>query len=240
MADGRATIAGFFVLKVTMFVKYITLAATALLASTAASAQVGVTLDLGSTGVGAHLVVPMEDNLNGRFGVNYFKHDFDKTSSGIDYDVKGKLSSVDVLFDWYVLSDSQFHLTGGLVYNGNRFDATAKPNALGKFGINGNSYNAADVGILSGRVGYRKAAPYLGIGWGNALAQNSHWNFNADLGAFYQGNANVQLASIGCTTSQAVCTALVKDVEATRLSFGDDISKYKFYPVVRASIGYRF
>jgi hypothetical protein len=223
-----------------MSLKQIALLSSALLASTAASAQVGVTADLGSTGAGFHLVVPMESDLNGRFGVNAFNHDFSKTSSGVDYDVKGKLQSVDVLFDWYVHTGSNFRLTGGLVFNNNRFDAQAKADPLGKFTINGNSYTAADVGILSGRISYRKAAPYLGIGWGNALAQDSRWHLNADLGAFYQGNANVQLASIGCATSQTVCKALASDVAALRDSFGDDLNKYKFYPVLRASLAYRF
>jgi hypothetical protein len=223
-----------------MFLKQIALLSSALLATSAAWAQVGVTADLGSTGAGFHLVVPMESDLNGRFGVNAFKHDFDKSSSGVDYDVKGKLQSVDVLFDWYPRAGANFRLTGGLVYNGNRFDARAKPGPLGGFKINGNSYTAADVGILSGRIDYRKAAPYVGIGWGNALAQDGRWHLNADLGAFYQGNANVQLASIGCATSQLVCKTLASDVAAVRDSFGDDINKYKFYPVLRASLSYRF
>jgi len=223
-----------------MFLKQIALAATALLASTAAWAQVGVTADLGSTGAGFHLVVPMESDLNGRFGINYFKHDFSKSSSGIDYDVKGKLQSFDLLFDWYALGGNKFHLTGGLVYNGNRFDAVGKANALGQFKLNNNSYTAADVGVLSGHIDYRKAAPYLGIGWGNALAQSSRWNLNADLGAFYQGNANVKLTSIGCTTSQTVCQTLASDVAAVRESFGEDLNKFKVYPVLRASLSYRF
>jgi hypothetical protein len=223
-----------------MSLKQIALACGALLASTAALAQVGVTADLGSTGAGFHVVVPMESDLNGRFGINYFKHDFNKTSSGIDYDVKGKLQSFDLLFDWYVLSGSKFHLTGGLVYNGNRFDAVGKADPLGRFNLNNDSYTAADVGVLTGRVEYRKAAPYLGIGWGNALATGSPWQFNADLGAFYQGNANVKLVSIGCTTSQLVCETLAKDVESARQSFGDDINKFKVYPVLRASLSYRF
>lgn len=223
-----------------MSLKQIALLSSALLASTAASAQVGVTADLGSTGAGFHLVVPMESDLNGRFGVNAFNHDFSKTSSGVDYGVKGKLQTVDVLFDWYLRTGSNFRLTAGLVYNNNHFDARAKADPLGMFTINGNRYTAADVGILSGRVSYRKAAPYLGIGWGNALAQDSRWHLNADLGAFYQGNANVQLASIGCTTSQTVCKTLASDVAALRDSFGDDLNKYKFYPVARASLSYRF
>jgi hypothetical protein len=223
-----------------MFAKYTVLAASALLAAGAANAQVGVTADLGSTGVGFHVVVPMETYLNGRFGANYLRHDFDKTSNGIHYDIKGKLQTIDVLFDWYLTEGNSFHLTGGLVYNGTRFNAAAQPNGVGGFTLNGHAYSAADVGLLTGRIDYRKAAPYLGIGWGNALASASRWSTNVDLGVFYQGNPNVSLASVGCTTSETVCKALASDVAAERLHLRDDVDALKVYPVVRASIGYRF
>jgi hypothetical protein len=224
-----------------MFLKSGALAGALLLAG-AAQAQVGITADLGTTGAGFHLVVPMKSNLNGRFGANFLHHDFNKTSNQVDYAIKGKLQTFDVLFDWYVREGSPFHLTGGLVYNGNRFDATATANQLGKFTLNGSTYTPADVGILSGRIDYRKAAPYLGIGWGNALAATTkaHWSFNADLGAFFQGSPNVALASVGCTASATICDALAKDVAAERLRLKDDIDSFKVYPVLRASLNYRF
>lgn len=224
-----------------MSLKYKVLAlAAGLLAIASAQAQVAVTADLGTTGVGAHLVVPMETTLNGRFGVNYFQHDFNKRSGLVDYEIKGKLQTIDLLFDWYVLDNSKFHVTGGVLYNGSTFDATGKPDAGGRFNFNGNSYRAADVGVLTGRIKFRKAAPYLGIGWGNPLAEGSRWQFNGDLGVYYQGNADVHLVSLGCTTSNLVCKSLAKDVAAEQLRLQDDASSYKFYPVLRASVSYRF
>lgn len=223
-----------------MFMKHSALALAALLLSAGASAQVGVTADLGTTGAGVHLVVPMETYLNGRFGVNAFEHDFDHTTHGLAYNVKGKLQTVDVLFDWYLHEGGPFHVTGGLVYNGNRFDASAKANGAGQYTLNGNTYAASAVGTLNGRVDYRKAAPYIGIGWGNALSASGKWQFNGDLGAFYQGNANVKLADSGCTAGTAVCTAVATDVAAERQRLRDDVSSFKFYPVLRASVSYHF
>ena len=223
-----------------MFAKQTVLAVAALLAAGAASAQVGVTADIGTTGVGAHVVVPMTTQLNGRFGANYLKHDFDKTSDGVDYNLKGKLQTFDILVDWYLTEGGSFHLTGGAVYNGNKFDVRGKPSGTGTFNINGNLYTASDVGILSGRIDFRKAAPYLGIGWGNALAQAGGWNVTTDLGVFYQGSPNVQLAVTGCTVSSTICNRLAQDVEAARQTLGDDTSSFKLYPVARVSIGYRF
>jgi hypothetical protein len=224
-----------------MLLKHKALAlAAGLLATASAQAELAVTADLGTTGAGAHLVVPMETYLNGRFGINYFQHDFNKHSGQVNYELKGKLQTVDVLFDWFVRENSSFRVTGGLVYNGTTMDATGKPDLAGKFTLNGVTYSAADVGQLNGRVKFRKAAPYLGIGWGNPLAAGSRWRFNADLGAFYQGKGDVHLASIGCATSNKVCKALASDVKAEQLRLQEDISEYKFYPVLRASVSYSF
>ena len=225
-----------------MALKHSFFALAALAASISAHAQVGaaVTADFGTTGAGVHLVVPMESKLNGRFGANYFKHDFEKRSGLVDYKLDGKLATFDVLFDWYALSNSSFRLTGGVLYNGTRFNATGVPGAGGKFSFNGNSYSTTDIGSLKGDVTFRRAAPYLGIGWGNALTPNKRWNFGADIGAFWQGKATVNLIPYGCTTSNAVCGQLAKDVAVEELRLQDEASDYKIYPVLRASVSYSF
>lgn len=223
-----------------MFLKHTAVALAAGLLAASAHAQVGVTAGVGTTGAGAHLVVPMEASLNGRFGINYFKHDFDRRSGLVDYQLEGKLQTFDILFDWYLRPGGNFHVTGGLVYNGSKIDARGNADRLGTFTINGKRYTAADVGTLDGTVKFRKIAPYLGVGWGNALTQDKRWNFNADLGAFYQGRADVNLVSRGCTTSTAVCAGLVTDLAAEEVRLNKEVADYKFYPVLRASVSYKF
>ena len=214
--------------------------AACLLASGAAQAQVGATLDLGSTGVGAHLVMPIAANLNGRLGMNYFKHDFTQRSGQVEYELDGKLQTVDALLDWYPRAGQKFRVTGGVVYNGSRFDAVAEPGGPGGFTLNGTRYSAADVGILVGKVDFRKAAPYLGIGWGNVLTTERGWSFGGDLGAFYQGKAKVHLRSEKCGLLSALCQRLAQDVAAEQARLAGDVSDNKVYPVIRASLSYRF
>lgn len=214
--------------------------AACLLAAGAAQAQVGATLDLGTTGAGAHLVLPVAPNLNGRLGVNYFKHDFTERSGVLEYDLDGKLQTVDALLDWTPRADSNFRLTAGVLYNNSRFDATAAPDGLGTFRLNGTPYSAADVGFLVGKVDFRKAAPYLGIGWGNALNSERGWSFGADLGVFHQGSARVSLRSERCVALSALCERLARDVAVEQARLADDASDYKIYPVLRASLSYRF
>jgi hypothetical protein len=214
--------------------------AAGLLLAASAQAEVAIVANIGTTGAGAHLVVPMEKTLNGRFGLNGFSHNFSHTADSIDYDLKAKLQTVDFLFDWYLSENGSFHLTGGVVYNGNKFEGKAKPNGAGSYTINGKTYSAATVGSLNGNIEFRKAAPYLGIGWGNALATDKNWHFSTDLGAIFQGSPQVQLVSRGCTTSVQVCSALAKDVATEQAKFADDVKSFKVYPVVRVALAYRF
>jgi hypothetical protein len=222
--------------------KKITLAAAAgVLLAGAAQAQVAVTADLGTTGLGAHLVVPLAPTVNARFGLNGGNFNISGTEGAIDYDVHARLRTVDFLADWYVLDNSSFHLTAGLVYDAGQFDAKGKPNNGGSYIINGVAYRSSDVGTLDGSLVYRKAAPYIGIGWGNAVKAAPGWHFSSDLGGFFQGKGESRLANTGCTAAAAICQALARDVAAEQASFASQISDVpRIYPVLRAAVSYRF
>ncbi len=223
-----------------MFTKQIAVATAGLLLAFSAQADVAVTADVGTTGVGVHLVVPMEKTLNGRFGANAFNYSKGERAGSINYDTKTKLRSFDVLFDWYLFSQPQLHATAGIIYNGSKVNAIARPEADGKYLINGRPYTAADVATLSGSVEYHKAAPYLGIGWGNPLTSAKTWSFTGDLGVMYQGKSRSRLASIGCTTSILVCSVLSRDVGAEKPRFQDELKSYSAFPVLRVGLAYRF
>jgi opacity protein-like surface antigen len=222
-----------------MLLKFVPIALSAALLAPVARAQVGISADIGTTGAGLHLVVPLKAALNGRIGVNYMHHEFVEKSGSVDYDVKGKLQTIDLLLDYYPRDNSVLRLTAGIVYNGNHFDAYAADKS-GTLTANGRQYRMADAGVVHGDIDFRKAAPYVGIGWGNALALEKRWNFSLDLGAFYQGKGNVRLESSGCTASRLVCDALASDLAAERAQFASDIDSNKVYPVLRGSVSYRF
>lgn len=229
-----------------MLKKHVALAVAALLLSASAGAEVGlgVTADVGTTGVGAHLVVPMETYLNGRFGVNYFKHDFGSTAHGVHYDVKGKLQTIDLLFDWYLREGSDMRLTAGVLYNANRLSADARPDANGSLTLNGHTWPTSVIGKVIGNVDYRKAAPYIGIGWGNALKPanggKTGWTYGFDAGVYYQGNAKVNLVNADCRSIALVCSLVANDVAAEAERLKKHLDDFKVYPVLRASVGYAF
>ena len=215
--------------------------AAALVLAAAAQAQVAASADIGSTGVGAYLIVPMETSINGRFGLHTLSRSKDQRAAGIDYDTTTSLRTVDMLFDWFGVEGSAFRMTAGVIYNGNKVKASARPGAGGGYTINGNAYSAADVGSLTGNIEFRRASPYFGVGWGNPLAvSRKKWHLVGDLGVFVQGPPKVNLVSLGCTTSPAVCRTLAQDVAAERARFEEEIDFMRIYPVLRIGAAYRF
>jgi hypothetical protein len=105
--------------------------------------------------------------------------------------------------------------------------------------INGVDYPAALIGRLHGKVETEKIAPYLGLGWGNAVAPGSRWRFALDVGAFYQGEPEVSLVARPANPD-LVPPGFEEDLEAERREIEEDISDYRIYPVVALGVSFRF
>ena len=216
------------------------LVALAAVAATSAAhaGDLAATVDLGTTGLGLHLTAPLAAQLNARVGLNYANYSSTGNTSDVEYDFKLKLATVDALLDYHPFGSS-FRLSGGVIHNGNSIDVNARPNANGSYTINGRNYSAASVGQMKGDVEFRKVAPYLGIGWGNAV-QAAGWGFGMDLGVAFQGTPKTSLVSTGCSALAAVCTMVANDVAAENEKLAEEVKDMKFYPVLRVGVSYRF
>lgn len=217
--------------------KIVSILLATLAAGTVQARDIAATVDLGTTGLGLHLTTPLAAKLNGRVGVNLASYSYDGNTSDMEYDFKLKLKTVDALLDYHPF-DGVFRVTGGVVYNGNSIAARAKPNG-GTYIVNGRPYPASAVGDLSGKIDFRKAAPYLGIGWGNAVKAEG-WSVGLDLGVNFQGSPKTQLASNNCTAPSLVCGQLARDVAAENEELAEEVKDFKLYPVVRLGVSYRF
>lgn len=202
------------------------------------AADLGASLDVGTSGIGVHVTKPIAEKLNARVGANFANYSYNGHTSDVDYDFKLKLATVDALLDYHPF-DGAFRVSGGLVYNGNKIDAHAKPNGGGNYTINGNTYSAASAGSLNGQIDFRKAAPYLGIGWGNA-AKGKGFGISVDLGVTFQGSPNTSLVNSGCTASADVCSQLASDVAAENAKLHDKVSNFRAYPIARIGLSYGF
>jgi hypothetical protein len=211
----------------------------ALSAMGAAHAATGMTVSLGTTGAGLHISMPASPQTNFRFGVNGLSNSQNGNTDDVDYDFKLKLSTVDALVDYFPMGGA-FRLSGGISYNGNQIDVTGRPAAGGTYTLNDHVYPASAVGTLNGQVTFRKVAPYLGIGWGNAVATEKGWGLSSDIGVLLQGAPQTALSNHGCTAPAAACAQIATDVAAENRALADETSEFKAYPVVRIGVSYKF
>jgi hypothetical protein len=212
----------------------------AMSAGQAFAVDAGIAAEAGTTGLGLRLTLPVTERINARIGFGALSYSDSRNIDDVEYDAKLKLNTIDALLDFYPVAQSGFRVTGGVAYNGNEVDVTARPNSNANYVFNNVSYNAALAGTVDGRVDFRKTAPYLGIGWGNAIEQGAGWKFTSDLGVLFQGSPRTSLTSNNCQFGAALCAQLAGDLAAENAELRDKADSFKYFPVVRIGVSYRF
>lgn len=211
--------------------------AVLLLSGQAAQAQdVGLALRAGTLGLGGELTVGLSDRLNLRGGGYGFGLDFNATEDDINYDFDLDLLSAGGYVDFHPFAGG-FRLTGGVLYVGNDLFAQALPDD-GEFDIGDRTFTVAEVGTLTGDLGFNEVAPYAGIGWGNAVSKDGRWAFMVDVGVLFQGRPDVALASTGGTLSGD--PLLTDELRREEANLEDDLGLFRFYPVISLGVAYRF
>lgn len=205
----------------------------------ASAADVMADVSGGSTGLGVHASIPMEQNINIRFGINYMKLTTVMSDTDGDTNVNVTLSTFDALMDWFPL-EGGFHISGGLAYNGNKIDTTTI--------LNGLTYKGISYTPIYGKLGQvdgnfkpgNVISPYIGIGWESGRTNTTGWGFTSDLGLLYQGKPHITLDSNGCTADPATCNLVAKGVADEEARLNDEYAGKTIYPVVRVGASYRF
>ena len=200
-----------------------------LAAGNASAVETALTAKLGSLGLGVEGTFGLAEHFNARLGLNRYDYDRTETISDIRYDFDLKLKSISLFADWHPFG-SAFRFTAGLMSNGNELSGSSVSDSLD---IGDGTY--VNVG-LDAKLDFDSAAPYLGVGWGNALSAGKGWGFNVDLGVMFQGAGNVSLTPTG----PGAAFVDPADVAAEEQNFEDDIKNYKYYPVFSFGVSYKF
>jgi hypothetical protein len=203
-----------------------------------AHAGVSVVGEVGTTGIGFHAAIPLNSNVNARLGLGYLEYDYRGSTRNVSYDLSMRTKTYDALLDWYPMQNNSFRMTAGLAFNGNKIDVAARPNMAGNYVINGNAYNAANVGKMTGTVDFGKVAPYLGIGWARKVEKG--WSVSSDIGVLFQGSPRSRLRASDCSAPSSVCSQFAADVERENANLNDEVGRFKVYPVLRVGVSYKF
>ena len=216
-----------------------TLAVSLLTAPAAFAWPVNVSVGASTLGFGVQVATALiPSTLDAAVGLNRFNYNRSGiyTSNGDDIPYSGNLrfQTIPVLLDYYPFH-GVFRITGGMMVNQNDISAVAGGGS-GTYTINGDTYTAQQVGTLTAHVGWRRIAPYLGIGWGSKAARQSGCSMGFDVGVLMTGSPDVTLNASGSATDQQ----LENDVAAAQAKANNQASSYRFWPVIGLRVGYAF
>jgi hypothetical protein len=214
---------------ITRFQAFLGAACLGLVSANAGAVDAAVTAKLGTLGLGVEGTFGLTEHFNARLGLNKFDYDRTESISDIEYDLNLEWQSISLLADWHPFGNA-FRFTAGLMNNGNELNGSSTAS-----GVTVGDTFYPGIG-LDAKLDFDNTAPYLGVGWGNALSADRGWGFNVDLGIMYQGSGNVSLMPTG------VNAGLVDpaDIALEEQRFEDDIKNYKYYPVLSFGVSYRF
>ena len=209
------------------------LAAVCLTAASASAQGLGGGLRFGTPGTGLQLeslFVTERFGIRGLVDGGSLSYDYDQNRAR--YDGTFRLGTGVLLADWHPYA-SGFRLSGGLLYNNQRFSGAAQPGG-GTININGMPYSS--LGMLDGRQTFSKASPYLGVGWGLTPRPGSRLYFSADFGVMYQRPSAMLTGACGPALSASACTQLHTD----ETEFREGADDLRLYPVISVGFGLRF
>lgn len=189
-----------------------------LLAAAGSAQAAGIGVRAGTMGVGGDIAWDLAPAISARLGYSALDWSRDIETDAVAYDGKLKLSNLNAFLEFHPLGPV-FRITGGFVFNDNKYDVSAA-----RFG-----------GSLSGTVEPgRSAAPYLGIGWGTVAGAGI--NFYADLGVMFMGSPKARLTANCGSLSPAACSALQAELPAEQRRLEDELKKFEYYPVLNLGL----
>ncbi|MFM6755907.1 MAG: hypothetical protein ACKPJ4_02915 [Dolichospermum sp.] len=202
-----------------------------------------ITPEISTLGVGATVTKSITPNINAKVGVNGLGISRDIDLSDVDYKADLNLFNISTLADYHPWKNGGFRLTGGLVFQDNNIEGTGKPKNGGTININGVDYNTTNVlTSVKTKVSFgNSVAPYIGIGWGNAVKPGKRWGFSTNLGVMFAGSPKVEITpGFGPLATPTLRQQINNDIEAERKKVEDDINWLNIYPVFSLGVSYQF
>lgn len=191
--------------------------------------HVRLALSLGSLGIGPEVTYRPYRWFSLRGSATFLSASPHARIDEIQYRSRLKLRNYGLMGDIYPFGNG-WRISGGVREDNNRMLIQAAP--MMPVSIGGTSYTPAQVGTLSGEITTRQYAPVVTIGYGGTVAKG--FSIGGDIGVMFHGRPKMGGLS---STSMLVTPA---DLVTEQGQIQRDIRKYRYYPVLQMSAGYRF
>ncbi len=202
--------------------------------------DVGMSLKIGTLGYGADATIGLTERFNARLGFNMFNYEMTESDEDDDggaadeFTAELDLLTLPVLVDWHPWN-GRFRLSGGIVFNNNEIALSTIPGDTIELGPNDREYA---VDSLDGMASFGSVAPYLGLGFGNAVGANGNWHFAMDIGVMFQGSPEVDLSAVALNPAEQA--ALDRDIDEEVAEIEDDTEAFSMYPLISLGVSYKF
>lgn len=213
-------------------ISVLTMAGCLAFAGQLSAQQVSLSGRVGSLGLGTDLALRVSDRVGARVGLNALSFSFNGEEEDIRYEFDVGLLTGTFLGDLY-LSQSGFRLTAGVLANHNKLDLEAR--AQSDLEIGDHTYSDVEVGKLTGRLDFRNASPYIGLGFDSSVRKEKGLGFVVGVGVLLQGSPRVVLEADGPVANDPEFQA---DLAREEEEIQDDVSFFKVYPAISLGISY--
>jgi hypothetical protein len=216
------------------------------------ASKVGIGFRASSLGFGGEVAYAVTHSSNIRGGFNFIGYSRGFDYDGAHYAADLRWISVEAHYDYFPFAHfaKNFHLSPGLMlYNDNHVSATASIPGGSTFTLNGVSYQSSATNPVTGTgtLSFNKVAPTLLAGFGNLVPRKKgkHFSFNVEAGFAYQGAPKIGLNLAGTACISGVCSnvgtnsTIQSNVLGEQTVISNDLSPFKFYPLVAFTFGYR-
>ncbi len=151
--------------------------------------------------------------------MNNYAYRFSNQDFIINADVK--FINLDVLMDYHPFKKSSFKMTVGISYFIDQV-VSSTVGLSGDIKFNDLSYTAQQVGIFGITNTWVSLAPYGGVGFGRAVPKRKV-GFGVELGTYYVGRPNPTI----------IATGMLTDNKDNEQQLKDDLSEYRWIPVLK-------
>ncbi|WP_277189243.1 hypothetical protein [Caballeronia sp. BR00000012568055] len=189
---------------------------------------------VGTEGVGIGYSEPLgtRDNVRAEFNGIAFSHNFN--AGGLHYDGTAHIYHGGLYLDFFPAPNTvAFRFTAGALIGGDNVDATAT-SPTDTVRINGVTYSTVGQSIHA-KAKFPTVRPYIGIGFGHTPVAQKGFSAFFDAGVAY-GRPRVDYdvpANIVAVVGQAYVDQEKQDLQ-------DKADKFRWYPIVKVGVTYRF
>lgn len=200
---------------------------------------------MSTLGYGIEAALALSEKMSVRVNYHRINLNLNTTQDDIEYDVDLKFNTLATLLDWHPRRGG-FRISGGVLVNNNEFKSQAIGQNEKEYDIGDETYTGDFT--LTGKIAFRKIAPYLGIGWGMPPSKKRGWSLLADIGVLYHGQPQIELNASGKIVrkrdkkefNDINDPEFSEDLAKEQQKLNDDIKDWAFYPVVSLGFAYQF